>query len=309
LAGLLAARERLHRFATDWLSERELHDGLLLAALALIVLPLVPGEPIAWLGGITLRPLAFLIVLILALQALAHIGLRLLGARRGLALAGFVSGFVSSTATVAAMGRQARAQPELTAASAAAAGLSGSATWVLALLIAAALAPEVALAFAPAAAAGAAWPALLWAWGLRRGQRGSAAAAAQDVNGPPARSRGEAPLRLREAVMLATLLIGISAAMAALARWLGPTAAYPAAALAALADAHAAVAALASLAATTAPTLTPGEAVLGMLLAIGANTGMRVVVAALSGGARYARGVAAALVGSLLAALALWLGA
>jgi uncharacterized membrane protein (DUF4010 family) len=109
--------------------------------------------------------------------------------------------------------------------------------------------------------------------------------------------------------MLATLLIGISAAMAALARWLGPTAAYPAAALAALADAHAAVAALASLAATTAPTLTPGEAVLGMLLAIGANTGMRVVVAALSGGARYTRGVAAALVGSLLAALALWLGA
>ena len=34
LASLLAARDRLHHFATHWLSEDELHDGLLLAALA-----------------------------------------------------------------------------------------------------------------------------------------------------------------------------------------------------------------------------------------------------------------------------------
>jgi uncharacterized membrane protein (DUF4010 family) len=308
LAGLLAARERLHHFATDWLNERELHDGLLLAALALIVLPLVPSGPIAWLGGITPRPLAFLIVLILALQAVAHIGLRLLGARLGIAVAGFVSGFVSSTATVAAMGRQARNQPELMAASAAAAGLSGSATWVLALLIAAALAPALALVFAPAALAGAAWPVLLWAWWLRRGHLGAAGPASADLHGPQARSRSDGSLQLREAVMLAALLVGIAAAVAALARWLGPTAVYPAAALAALADAHAAVAALASLAAREPPTLTAVEAVPGMLLAVGANTGMRLVVAALSGGRSYAWRVAVALVGSLLAALALWLG-
>lgn len=306
LAGLLAAREPLHHLATDWLSERELHDALLLAALALIVLPLVPSGPIGWLGGIAPRPLAFLIVLILALQAVAHVGLRLLGARRGLALAGFVSGFISSTATVAAMGRQARAEPGLMAACAAAAGASGSATWILALVIVAALAPALALVVAPAALAGAAWPILLWAWWFKRGDLGAAQAMPADLQGPQG-SRRSGPLRLRDAVVAATLLVGISAAVAALARWLGATAAYPAAALAALADAHAAVAALASLAATQPPALTAVETAHGILLAIGANTATRLVVATFSGGRRYALRVAAALVGSFIAALAMWI--
>lgn len=41
---MLAGRERIHRIARDTLSERELHDGLLFAACALIVLPLVPDK-------------------------------------------------------------------------------------------------------------------------------------------------------------------------------------------------------------------------------------------------------------------------
>lgn len=111
----------------------------------------------------------------------------------------------------------------------------------------------------------------------------------------------------RDAVVAATLLVGVSAAVAALARWLGATAGDPAAALAALADAHAAVAALASLAATQPSALTAVETRHGILLAIGTNTATRLVVAALSGGRRCALRVAAALVGSLAAALAVWI--
>ena len=37
MTGLLAARTRLHRFATEVLREEELHDGLLLGALALVI--------------------------------------------------------------------------------------------------------------------------------------------------------------------------------------------------------------------------------------------------------------------------------
>ncbi|HJW12264.1 MAG TPA: MgtC/SapB family protein, partial [Albitalea sp.] len=55
LTMLLAARTRLHRFSTRVLSEQELHDGVLLAALALIVLPLAPSQPLAWLGGLNPR--------------------------------------------------------------------------------------------------------------------------------------------------------------------------------------------------------------------------------------------------------------
>ena len=50
LAGLLAARTGMHRFATRLLSEPELRDGLLLAALGLVVLPLVPNVAVEWLA-------------------------------------------------------------------------------------------------------------------------------------------------------------------------------------------------------------------------------------------------------------------
>ena len=111
VAALLASRERLHRFATQLLSEAELHDALLLSALTLVLLPLAPAAPLAWLGGMAPRTLLLTVVLILALQAAGHVALRLLGPRAGLALSGLFSGFVSSTATIAAMGARARAQP------------------------------------------------------------------------------------------------------------------------------------------------------------------------------------------------------
>lgn len=108
LALLLAMREGLHRFATAWLSEGELHDGMLLAALTLVVLPLTPAEPVEWLAGLVPRRLVLVTALILAVQAAGHVAARVAGARAGLALAGFFSGFVSSTATIASFGARAR---------------------------------------------------------------------------------------------------------------------------------------------------------------------------------------------------------
>ena len=90
LALLLNTRTRLHRFATDVLTEQELHDGLLLCAAALIVLPLVPDRSVAWLGEINPRPLAAIAVLILALQAVSHVAVRWLGPRVGLMAAGCI---------------------------------------------------------------------------------------------------------------------------------------------------------------------------------------------------------------------------
>ncbi len=293
LAALLAARERLHRFATQWLNEQELHDGLLLAALALIALPLVPKEPIAALGGVSLRPVAFLVVLILLLQAAAHVALRLLGARGGLLLVGFLSGFVSSTATVATMARRARTEPAHARACAAGAGMSGAATWVLAIIVVGSLAPSTVALVLPGALTGAFVAAALAWWPVRRGNTPAAAAQARPAQGP---------LRLREALVLAALLLGISAAVAALTRSMGTDAALPGAALAALADAHAAIAALASL--TEAGTLPGATLRWGMLLAIATNTVMRIVVAATTGGAAFARQVAWPLLGSLAIAAA-----
>ena len=152
VAGLLALRERLHRFATELLSEGELHDALLLAALALVLLPVVPAEPWPLLGGLAPRTLLGLVVLILLLQAAGHVALRLFGARAGIALSGLFSGFVSSTATVAAMGVRARSDPAQRAACEAGAVLSTAATWLQAMLMLLAVAPAAARALAPAAA-------------------------------------------------------------------------------------------------------------------------------------------------------------
>lgn len=301
LAVLLAARNRLHHFATRWLSESELHDGLLLAALALIALPLVPAAAIPALGGITLRPLAMLLVLVLLLQAAAHVALRVLGARGGLLLAGFLSGFVSSTATVATMGRRARSEPAQARACAAGAAMSGAATWVLAVIVVGALAPSAVTWVAAPAAAGAAVAAVVAGWPWRRAPRAGSpsprAAAAQPV---PSRRRAEGPLRLREAIVLAGILIGVSAAVAVLTRWMGSGAALPGAAVAALADAHAAIAALASL--VDAGALPGAMLGWGMLLAVATNTATRIAVAAATGGAAFAARVAMPLLASLAAA-------
>ncbi len=297
LAALLAARERLHRFATRWLTQPELHDGLLLAALALIALPLVPEAPIAALGGIALRPVAILVVLILVLQAVAHVALRLLGARGGLLLVGFLSGFVSSTATVATMGRRSRSEPEHARACAAGAGMSGAATWVLAIVVAGTLAPSAVSLIVAAALAGTVVAAAT-AWWPMRGEPARPE--------PPARRAAQGPLRLREALVLAALLLGISAAVAAITRSMGAGAALPGAALAALADAHAAIAALAAL--VEAGTLPAAALRWGLVVAVATNTVMRLGVAAATGGAAFAGRVALPLVASLATAAAVSAG-
>ena len=46
VTGLLASREALHRFAREWLRPAEVRGALVLAALALLVLPLAPHRPL-----------------------------------------------------------------------------------------------------------------------------------------------------------------------------------------------------------------------------------------------------------------------
>ncbi|MBB1602471.1 DUF4010 domain-containing protein [Variovorax sp. UMC13] len=298
LALLLAARRRLHRFATDLLSEQELHDGVLLAALALIVLPFISSRPIEMLGGIALRPLAAMVLLIMAIQAAGQAAVRWLGVRGGLLGAGFASGFVSSTATVASFGSRAREHPLHTALLAGAAGLSAVATWVLALTMTAALSPPAALALLPVALAGAA---------------GAAAVGLLPLLSPAPSIAPEAPvstrsaLRPREALAIALALALVALLVGTAQRHFGDTGLQVGIALGALIDAHAPVASLASLHA--AGTLATDRFVLGVLVAVGTNTLTRCAVALTTGGGNYALRVAAALTASLACAcaVAIWL--
>lgn len=288
LALLLAARRRLHRFATQLLSEQELHDGVLLAALALIALPLIPSRPIEVLGGINPRPLASMVLLIMAMQAAGQAAVRWLGVRGGLLGAGFASGFVSSTATVASFGNRARAQPLHTGLLAGAAALSAVATWVLAIAMTSALSPQAGAALVPVALAGAAGAV---AAGLLPLLTSRDAAAVE----PPATQRSA--LRPREALAVALALALVALLVGSAQRHFGDAGLQAGIALAALVDAHAPVASLASLHA--AGTLTTDLFIQGVLVAVGTNTLTRCAVALGAGGRAYALRVGAALVTSL----------
>lgn len=303
VAALLAARDRLHRFATQALSEAELHDALMLAALALVLLPLAPAEPVAALGWLAPRKLVWLLVLILALQGAGHVALRVLGPRMGLAMSGLFSGFVSSTATVASMGARVRLQPALMGPASAGAMLSSAATWVQATLILASLAPSVVgvpLAMAVAgvlvAAAGSRWAlgrhdGAGWALG---GETAAGSAAGAGTGAAPG------PLRVREAALVAAVLALVTVVVGWAERSYGVRGALSGAALAALADAHSGIAALGAQHAAgriDAPTLH-----LGLWLAVATNAGSRSLVAFVAGGPRYGWRVALSLAASTAAA-------
>src|SRR5690606_23705603 len=130
VAIVLAARTRIHNWIHDVLTDAEIRDGLMLAAAALVILPLTPREPIDPWGIIQLRQLWLLAVLVMAINSIGYIALRALGPRVGLIIAGLLSGFVSSTATIAAMGARVKENPELHRGAVAGAAASSVATIV-----------------------------------------------------------------------------------------------------------------------------------------------------------------------------------
>ena len=143
VAVVLATKSRLHRFVRDGLSEQELHDLLLLAAAATIVLPMLPDRPVDPWGALNPRRLWLLAVVVMGVNGAGYVALRSLGARWGLLLAGLAGGFASSTATTAAMGALARRDPGLAWPAACAALLSSLSTVVQFALVTGLLAPTL----------------------------------------------------------------------------------------------------------------------------------------------------------------------
>jgi uncharacterized membrane protein (DUF4010 family) len=282
LAGVLALKTRLHHFATDWLSEAELHDGLLLAALALVLLPLLPAEPIAWLGHLSPRRVLMLVLVILLMQAASHLGQRLLGARAGVPMTGLLGGFVSSTATISALGSQARSGEVPLRLAWCGGVLSTAATWLQAWLIGGVLAPRHVSEMAGVALVGAAVPGLI---GLALWRR--------QVAGERVQARVDGPvLRLKEALQVSALLV-VGAMLVQWAHARSDAGLLIGVGLAAIADAHAPVAALWGM--RDAGGLSANELLHGTLVAISVNAGTRTIAAWAAGGARYAAGIGAAL--------------
>ncbi|MFZ3125923.1 MAG: MgtC/SapB family protein, partial [Acidovorax sp.] len=141
VTGLLALRDPLHQFSSQWLQPGEVRSGLILGALALLVYPLVPDRPL-WQGVLNPQVVMRLVIVLLVIQSLAHVGRRLMQARHAMALSALASGFVSSTATIASLGMEVRAGQATPRAHAGAALLSCVATMVQIVVVAATVQPQ-----------------------------------------------------------------------------------------------------------------------------------------------------------------------
>jgi uncharacterized membrane protein (DUF4010 family) len=291
-SALLAFRTRLHGMARKLLSDHELQDLLVLGVAALVVLPLLPNRPVDPLG--TVNPFAIwkLVVLVMAVSALGSLGQRLVRPRLGLTLSGFASGFVSSAATVASMGRLAKRDPRLSPMAVSGATASSVSTLIqLAILVGASSLPLLRALALPLVLGGLGVAAMLGvlAWRATR------------VEMPP--GRPGPTLRMQDAVIFAALLTVVTAVAALAQRHFGNEGVLLAAALSGFADAHAFAASGGAL--TSAGAVSVATALLGVVAAITANGVTKVVLAALSGPRPFLIQIA---LGQLLAVGGLWVG-
>lgn len=293
VAALLLLRQPLQQFATQILTEQELRDGLILLATALIVLPLVPDTSLSWLANINPRRLCLLAVLIMAMQALGYVALRLAGPRVGLALSGLVSGFVSSTATVAAMGQRAREHPELRTACLSGAWLSCAATSVQIALIAAATHTASIEQVSMSLIAALCMSLLLGAAAFRRASQVEYVV-----------KQGHA-FSIKQALGFAILLTGVTAAAGIAQQYAGNAGASTVAAFAGFADAHAAAASVFNLAGTGQLSLQAMHTAL--LIVFSTNTVSKLIAAFPAGDSRYGFACSAGLVSVAVAAWLPWL--
>lgn len=276
IALILALRSVLHRFVTGALSDQEVLDFLLLAGAVLVVLPLMPDRTIDRYGVVNPHDIWKLTVLVLGINGLSYLALRTLGPGRGLPLAGFLGGMVSSSATIAAMGARARGDASLLPAAVSAGLLSSVATAVQLVLVLAVINPAMLRIWIPAAIAMAMVAALAGVWQLR--------SSALPRDGVAQTFFGRA-FQPTQALVFSVTVTAILWSAAWLHDFFGALGALLGIALGGLADAHSATASAGTL--VLQGQLDMATATLAILLAVLTNTGTKLLLAAASGGRGY----------------------
>lgn len=294
VAGLLTARTALHRFVRSVLTEEEVRDGLIFAGATLVVLPLLPDRAMGPYGALNPHTIWIVVVLVMGVSALGYIAVRVMGARFGLPLAGLASGFVSSVATIGAMGARAAANGDLLRPAVAGAVLSTVATMIqMAVLLAVTDTATLAALALPLVCGGAA--------ALAYGGLFTAVALRHDIERHD--ERGSA-FNLRAALAFAALLSLVLLAAAGLQDQFGGAGVLAVASLAGLVDTHSAAISVASLVA--AGKLGAAGAVVPILAALTTNTATKMIFAVTGGGRGFALRVVPGLV---LVIAAAWAGA
>lgn len=291
VAGILALKRSLHGWV-ERMTEAELRHGLLLAAMALVLLPLLPDRAMGPYGAINPHELWQMTVLIAAVSTVGYVAVKAFG-NRGVLLSGLAGGLVSSTAVTASFARLARDEPAH-APILVAGILVACATMVVRVLVVvsvfnAGLLTRLAPPLVLAALALAAYAGVL-AW--RRAARGEAAELGLRT-----------PFELVEVLKFGALLAVIVVASHVATRLAGTAGALTVSALSGFADVDAVTLSMTRLAGTA---VTPLTAVDAILTAAAVNSISKLVIGWTAGGAAVGRHVAAATaLAIVLAAVAL----
>jgi uncharacterized membrane protein (DUF4010 family) len=293
VAVLLAARDRIHRFVSLVLTEDELSDALIFAAGVFVVLPLVPNRYLGPFKAINPHIIWVIVILMMSISAAGYIAVRLIGPRFGLPLAGLASGFVSSAATISAMGARALKEPVLSRSAVAGAVLSTIATVVeLSIVLGATNRATLSLLRTPLIASGT----VAVAYGVLFTMR-------TIRSGIPESSHRGRPFSLKTALVFAVTIGTMLFISAVINSWFGSRGVIAAAAVAGFADAHSVAVSVASLVASGK--LGVEDSAMPILAGLTTNTVTKMVLAITSGGRRFASQV---IPGLMLVILGAWLG-
>jgi uncharacterized membrane protein (DUF4010 family) len=286
LAGLLAARQRLHGLLQRMRWE-ELRSALLLLAMTVVVLPLLPDRPVDPWGAANPREIWLFTVLTAGVSFAGYLAIRLAGPRRGVLIGGLAGALASSTAVTLAFARRAAAGEGagLLAGGAALAGVVSllRVAAIVGVVRPALLAPLGVPVLAAAAVLGAAGVLL-----LRRGGSGIEPLQPQLGN----------PLDLGALLLFAVGFAIVALLGGWLLAWLGPGAVLGTSAVFGALDVD--VAALSA----ARSALPPADAADAVLLAMAANAGVRAAAGMLAGPPRFSVRLGLATLAALLSGLA-----
>lgn len=285
---LLLEKTRLHALVGR-IDDASLRASARFAAMACVVLPLLPPGPYGPLDAIRPRELWALVLFFSGLSFAAWIARRVVGERQGVIVAGLLGGAVSSTAVTLQFARDSRVRGA--PAAALAAGAVGACTVLLLRVVIAcavlnpSLAAVLVLPLLPSFLLGAVVVAILW-W------RHAREAAPGILDGSPLRLRAALQMTaMFQVVLFAILLVQMrwgSGALAATAAFVGLT------------DLDALTLSLART--TTGAGI--GGAATALLVGIVANTGLKLGVALVIGRGAFRGTTALALGGMALATVA-----
>lgn len=296
--GLLAFKEALHSWL-ERLTWPELRSAVILLAMSLVALPLLPNQGYGPHGAFNPYELWLLTIAMAGVSFAGYAAIRVFGVSRGVLLASVAGALVSSTAVTFNLARREKAAPNALAhagAALAAGAVMAARLCVIAAILSPVLLPRLVPPLAAFAVVSAAL-ALAATWRAARNGGGEAA------------SPMKSPFDLDVVFKFALVLGLIMAAARILAGTWGAAGLLPFSALAGLADVDAVALATARM---TSQGLDPRLGAWAILLAAGADSGSKAVIAAVVGGPRlgvlFVAGTlfAAACGAALYWALGLW---